>query len=164
MILDQKKSVELLDKKSNRKVLAVASTGGHWEQLMRLVPSFQDGDITFVSTDIGQKERYGIDSFVEIKDYSADEKLKVLYGFVETFFVVLKSKPDVVVSTGAAPGLLCLLWGRFFGARTIWIDSIANSQKLSLSGRLAMKFCHVVLTQWEHLARGNRPRYRGSIL
>jgi hypothetical protein len=37
------------------------------------------------------------------------------------------------------------------GARTVWIDSIANSEKLSLSGRLVRKHVDLCLTQWPHL-------------
>jgi len=37
----------------------------------------------------------------------------------------------VIVSTGAAPGYFAIVLGRLFGARTIWIDSMANIENLS---------------------------------
>jgi UDP-N-acetylglucosamine:LPS N-acetylglucosamine transferase len=76
----------------------------------------------------------------------------------------MRTRPDVVISTGAAPGLFGILFGRLVGARTIWIDSIANAEKLSLSGRIASRIAHIALTQWPHLAATRRPSYRGSIL
>ena len=71
---------------------------------------------------------------------------------------------DVVISTGAAPGLLCLPAARLIGARTLWIDSIANGERLSLSGRIARRLAHECLTQWEHLACEPKPKYRGAVL
>nr|WP_302675558.1 hypothetical protein [Sphingomonas faeni] len=73
--------------------------------------------------------------------------------------------PHLVVSTGAAPGAMALLVGKMFGARTIWIDSIANSEVLSLSGRLVRPIADLRITQWQHLAEKNRSlRYLGQIL
>ena len=50
---------------------------------------------------------------------------------LRTFLVVLRERPDVVVSTGAAPGYFALRFGRLFGARTLWLESIANVEELS---------------------------------
>lgn len=149
----------------SRRVLAVSSTGGHWEQLMLLAPAFAGADVTFACTDAQQAEGRDLPAFLALRDYNRNQPLRMLAGLFETFDIVRRLRPDVIVSTGAAPGLLCLFWGRLFGARTIWIDSIANSEALSMSGRLARKFCHRVLTQWQHLERADgNPTYRGSVL
>jgi UDP-N-acetylglucosamine:LPS N-acetylglucosamine transferase len=148
----------------SKRILAVASTGGHWEQMMMLAPAFEGGIVTFACTDAAQAKRYDFERFEAIKDYNQDEPLKLMRGLFETFLLIAKIRPHVVISTGAAPGLLCLLWGRVFFARTIWVDSIANSEQMSLSGKLAKRFCHTVLTQWEHLAKDEGPTYRGSVI
>lgn len=131
---------------------------------MLLAPAFAGGQVTFACTDPRQAEGRDLPAFIPLADYNQNQPVKMLRGLIETFGVVRRVRPDVVVSTGAAPGLLCLLWGRVCGARTIWIDSIANSEQLSLSGKLARKFCHLTLTQWEHLAADGSPSYRGSVL
>ena len=46
-------------------------------------------------------------------------------------WIVWTNKPDVVVSTGAAP-VIALLLGRMMGARTIWLDGVADVEQLSL--------------------------------
>ena len=66
-------------------------------------------------------------------------------------WLVLKFRPDVVITTGAAPGLVALQIGKLFGARTVWIDSLANAEKISLSGKLAERYADLWLTQWPHL-------------
>lgn len=152
-------------KPATKRVLAVASTGGHWEQMMLISPAFEGAEVTFACTDVGHAERFPDIRLIGIADYNQDQPLKMLRGLIETFGVVRRVRPDLVVTTGAAPGLLCLLWGRVLGAHTIWIDSIANSEVMSLSGRLASRFAHVTMTQWEHLAEADpKLRYAGSVL
>ena len=82
---------------------------------------------------------------------------------LEILRVLARERPDVVVSTGAAPGYLTIRAARLFGARTAWIDSVANVEELSLSGRMASTRADLCLTQWPHLA-GGRVRYRGAVL
>ena len=54
---------------------------------------------------------------------------------------------------------------KFYGARTIWVDSIANSDVLSLSGQLVKTVADLRLTQWPHLADERRKLYYfGKIL
>jgi len=153
---------------STKRILAVASSGGHWQQMLQIAPAFTRGNVTFAAPDPGLFDSARATlfnaEFTTLKDYNQNEPLKVLMGLFETFDLVRRMRPDVVISTGAAPGLLSLLWGRVFGARTIWVDSIANSEKLSLSGRLACRIAHVVLTQWEYLADGQKVKHWGSVI
>jgi hypothetical protein len=46
----------------------------------------------------------------------------------------------------------------------MWIDSIANAQQLSTSGKLAGKFADVWLTQWPSVAKDHGPYYWGAVL
>src|SRR4051794_23789684 len=78
-------------------------------------------------------------------------------------WVPLRKRPDVVVSTGAAPGYLAIRGARLLGARTAWIDRVANVDELSLSGRLASARADLCLTQWPRLA-GGRVRHHGAVL
>ncbi len=80
------------------------------------------------------------------------------------FRIVLRVRPDVVVSTGAAGGYLAIRIARLFGARTIFIDSIANAQNLSVSARLAQGVADQVLSQWPSVAAGQGAEYRGAVL
>lgn len=99
-----------------------------------------------------------------VTDANMWQKLALLRMFAEVFWVVLRVRPDVIVTTGAAPGFAAVVWGRLLGARTVWIDSIANSETLSTSGAKVGRFAHVWLTQWEHLARPGGPSHWGSVL
>ncbi len=76
----------------------------------------------------------------------------------------LEERPDVVVSTGALPGFFGVVLGKRLGAKTIWVDSLANVEELSLSGEKVGPHADLWLTQWEELAYPGGPRYAGTVL
>ncbi|WP_374511648.1 hypothetical protein [Niveibacterium sp.] len=146
-----------------KKVLAVASGGGHWVQLLRLRPAFDGTDLQFISTNPAYQK--DVDQKLHVvTDANIWEKLKLVRMFIEVAWLLLKIRPDVVITTGAAPGFAAILFGRFFGARTVWIDSIANSEELSNSGKKARRWASAWVTQWAHLASEDGPQYWGSVL
>lgn len=145
------------------KLLAVASGGGHWIQLRRLVPAFAQADVIWMST----QPDYAKDvegPFYVVQDANLWNKLALLKLFMQVAWLVLRLRPDVVVTTGAAPGFAAVFFGRLLGAKTVWIDSIANSETLSTSGAKAGRWANVWLTQWEHLAKPEGPHYWGAVL
>lgn len=151
-------------KNSKTKVLAVSSAGGHWEQLMLLRDAFADYEVQFATTQSGLFERAGIKGGHSIVDCNRNDIRASATCIAQCIWLMLKVRPDVVISTGAAPGLICLLLGRAMLAKTIWIDSVANAERLSLSGRICSYFVHVCLTQWRHLAKPKGPYYAGAVL
>jgi UDP-N-acetylglucosamine:LPS N-acetylglucosamine transferase len=147
-----------------KRVLAIASGGGHWQQLMRLRPAFRGQHPIYVTTNPAYSVDVPGDELFVVTDANRNEPVNLVRSALGMLVRVLKTRPDVVISTGAAPGLFGILFGRLIGARTIWIDSIANAEKLSMSGRIASRIAHVTLTQWPHLQEAQAPRYEGSIL
>jgi hypothetical protein len=78
-------------------------------------------------------------------------------------WVLLRVRPDVIVTTGAAPGFFAILFGKLMRSRTVWIDSIANADELSGSGARIGRFADLWLTQWPHLDREGGPHYEGAV-
>lgn len=147
-----------------KRILAISSSGGHWEQLMLLKDAFHGHSVVYVTTKAGLAELYGVSESYVVADCSRNELRLLVRSAVNVFNVVRHVRPEIIVSTGAAPGILAIVVGRIFGAKTIWIDSVANSEELSMSGKIAGFVAHVQFTQWEHLARDGGPRYAGSVL
>lgn len=92
------------------------------------------------------------------------QKVRLLWSLCQIVFILLRARPDVLITTGAAPGFFALRFARLLGVRTIWVDSIANAEELSLSGQMAGPHADLWLTQWEHLARPDGPAYHGAVL
>ncbi|MES1985288.1 MAG: glucuronosyltransferase [Pseudomonadota bacterium] len=145
------------------KILAVASGGGHWEQLMLLRSAMDRHDVLYGTTTVGLAKRDGLDDVVYLPDCSRSSISKALKCLIASWKLVRSVKPDVVITTGALPGLFCLVIARLGGARTVWIDSLANFEKPSMSGKFAGYFSTLWLTQWENLARPNGPHYFGRL-
>lgn len=145
------------------KVIAIASAGGHWIQLLRLKPAFESDELIFISTEHSFAETVKGHRFYTVPDANRWNKMQVLKMAVQVFKILRNEKPDVVISTGAAPGLLGMIAGKTIGAKTIWIDSIANVERLSLSGKLAARVASRTYTQWPQLATG-KIFYHGNVL
>ena len=149
---------------ARRKVLAVASGGGHWEQLMLLRETLEAYDVTFATTDAKIAAQRGLADADILPDCNQNTPIKALLCALVAAKIILKRRPHIVLSTGAAPGYFCLLAGRLVGAKTLWIDSVANGEELSMCGKLSKKTAHACLTQWEHLADGSAVKYKGAVL
>ena len=79
--------------------------------------------------------------------------------------IVRKERPDVVVTTGSMPLAIFSLVARLFGSRIVWIDSISQIDRISLSGRLVMPFSDLFLVQWPSLEeRYPKSVYRGELV
>ncbi|MFO0829789.1 MAG: hypothetical protein U0572_16735 [Phycisphaerales bacterium] len=150
------------------KVFAISSGGGHWVQLLRLRPAWEDCDVLYVTVSEGYRASIGEARFATVNDATRWDRVAVLKLALRVLYLLVRERPDVVVTTGAAPGYFAIRFGRLVGARTCWIDSIANVEELSLSGRKAGAVCDLWLTQWSHLApssTGERgPRYAGAVI
>lgn len=145
------------------KILAIASTGGHWIQLLRLKPAFQDNDVVFASTKPNFASTVKGYAFHSVPDASRWNKFQLILSFFKVWKLISKTKPDVIITTGAAPGLMAVIIGKIRNIKTVWIDSIANAEELSMSGRLATYFSDKVYTQWLHLAN-DRVVFSGNII
>jgi UDP-N-acetylglucosamine:LPS N-acetylglucosamine transferase len=149
---------------ARRKLMAVASGGGHWIQLLRLAPAFIDFEVIFVTVDEGYRSQVAGARFYVISDASRWNKFGLLRMACELGAILLKERPEIVISTGAAPGYVALRIAHALRARTIWLDSMANVSELSLSGAKVGRYADLWLTQWPHLAGPRGPYYAGSVL
>lgn len=147
-----------------KKILAVASSGGHWMQLLRITKSLENTfEIIYVSTlpdrELSVKGRI----FRLISDFSRTDAIKIVLVFIQAIKIIRNEKPDVIMTTGAAPGLVMVFVGWLFRKKTIWIDSLANVEHLSLSGRIASRFVSRTYTQWKGLQDGGKVIFSGNI-
>ena len=148
-----------------KKILAVSSGGGHWVQLRRVQAAFEAFDASYATVhadyeaDVPARARFYV-----LRDATRWDRWALVVLLLQIVRILLRERPDVVISTGAAPGYFALRIGKMLGAKTIWLDSIANVEEVSLSGRRIAKHADLWLTQWPHLATKDGPTYLGSVL
>ncbi len=146
------------------KILAIASGGGHWIQMLRLRPAFVGAKISYACVDKQLAADVSGHDFYQFPDANRQRKWALLKQILKIAWILIRVRPDVIVSTGASCGYVAIRMGTLLGARTLFIDSIANAEKLSLSGHMACSHADLMLTQWPHLASKSGPRYEGSVL
>ena len=145
------------------KVFAVASIGGHWVQLLRIAKALEkEFDVVYMSTHEKCATMVEGRVYYSMNDFSRWDFYKMFPELLHSIYIIYKEKPSIVITTGAAPGLVCLFAAKICGIRTVWIDSIANVEHISFSGRIASKFASRIYTQWPSLA-GNKVIFAGNI-
>ena len=145
------------------KVFAVASIGGHWVQLLRIAKALEkEFDVVYMSTHEKCATMVEGRVYDSMNDFSRWDFYKMFPELLHSIYIICKEKPSIVITTGAAPGLVCLFAAKICGIRTVWIDSIANVEHISFSGRIASKFDSRIYTQWPSLA-GNKVIFAGNI-
>lgn len=136
-----------------RKLCCAASAGGHLDQLLALSDGWASADVVFVtSLDVAGNALRRQGSVHVIGECNREHPLRVLAVLLRCLRIASTERFDAVISTGAAPGLLMSLASKLFGAKVVWVDSIANIEKLSLSGRLIRPWADLMLTQWPEVA------------
>lgn len=153
------------EKTTTGRVLAVASGGGHWLELRRLYPAFENLDVAFVSVHPSYAEEVPGHRFYAVRDVTRWDRLGFVVLFAQLLRILFIEQPRVVITTGSAPGLFALAIAKLIlRARTMWIDSIANCEQISSSGLRARHVADVWLTQWRPLQRPGGPGYWGAVL
>ncbi len=149
------------------KLLAISSPGGHWIQLQRLCAQLHAHyDIVYATprtlfdTTPAQSAR----KVYDITDVSADDKWRLIPCALRVSLILMRERPDAILTTGAAPGTVAIWLGSLLNIYTIWVDSIANVQQISRAGRLAQRRTDLFLTQWEHLSGDHSPLFKGAVL
>jgi UDP-N-acetylglucosamine:LPS N-acetylglucosamine transferase len=150
-----------------RKILAVASGGGHWVQLRRLVPAFEGHEVVYVTINEVYKSDVPGERIYIVNDATRWDRLGSAKLALRILWILLKERPHAVVSTGAAPGCFAIIFGRLLGAKTVWLDSVANIEQMSMSGVMVKRYSQLWLTQWQHLAEadatGDGPEFAGKV-
>ena len=141
-----------------KKVLFIASTGGHLDELMQLKKMFDKYNYYIVTektkSNLNLKNKYKkkISYLVYgTKDHMLTYPFKLLYNCFKSLYIYLKFRPKYIVSTGAhTAGPMCCI-GKIFGSKIIYIETFANSKTKSATGSIVYKFADLFIVQWEDM-------------
>jgi UDP-N-acetylglucosamine:LPS N-acetylglucosamine transferase len=123
-------------------------------------PSFYVTTLDTLTAKLGQKGPVYV-----IGECNRQHPLKIFGVLMRSLKIIMKERPDVVITTGSLPLAIVCLSAKLFGAKIIWIDSIANIERFSMSGRMILPFADLFLTQWPELAeKCNRAEYAGTLI
>lgn len=141
-----------------KKVIFISSTGGHLSELMQLKRIFNNYDYHIITektdTTIKLKNEYGkrIDYLVYgARNYLFSYIFKFSYNIIKSFFLYLKIRPDVIVTTGAHTAVPICYIAKFFKKKIIFVESFARVNSKSMSGKMINKISDVFLVQHKEL-------------
>jgi UDP-N-acetylglucosamine:LPS N-acetylglucosamine transferase len=149
------------------KICFVASSGGHWEELMCLREIADAYDSFFVTEKGGQANDSHINRIYTLPQINRSEKAFVWHFvklFFTAFFILKKEKPKVIITTGALIAYPFCLLTKLFGGKVIYIESFARVDNASLTGRLVYSIADLFLVQWQSMLRVYpKAKYVGGI-
>ena len=143
-----------------KKVLFISSTGGHLNELLQLSPLFEKYD-QHIITEKDKTNSYLEDKYegkVSYLPYGTRSHLikyifVYLYLIIKTIFLYFKIRPKVIVTTGThTAGPMCYL-GKLFGSKIIYIETYANINKKTATGRLIYPIADLFIVQWEEMLK-----------
>ena len=137
-----------------KKICFIASSGGHFEQLMMLKPLMKKYDSLIVT----EKTNYSV-SNSEFNTYylhqvNRREKsfiFRMIGNSLKTLKILISERPDAVISTGALATIPMCLFGKIFGKKIIFIESFAKVNSQTLTGKLVYRFADRFYVQWEDM-------------
>lgn len=136
------------------KACFVASSGGHWEELMCIRSIAQEHDTVYVTEEGGQAKDSALEPMYllpQINRRQKDFPRRFLKLMVSAGKIMFREKPDFVVTTGALIAFPFCLYAKLLGAKVIYIESFARVSDRSLTGKLVYPMADLFLVQWESL-------------
>ncbi len=132
------------------KVLVVCSAGGHMKEALSAMgrsasgfhlATYRTGECRVINS------RY-------VLHYLTNphlSKLKYLKNFVQSFFLLLRVHPKVIITTGAGIAIPTALLGKMLGVKLIVVDTMALVDKLSKTGEFLYRYADLFVVQWPKL-------------
>ena len=143
-----------------KKVLFIASSGGHLSELMQLEKMFKNYD-SYLVTEKSKSTLFLKDKYTNKVHYLIFGTryhpftyfFKLIYNTFKSLFIYIKIKPKYIVTTGAhTAGPMCIL-GKIFGSKIIYIETFANRNRKTATGRLVYPIADLFIVQWEELLK-----------
>jgi UDP-N-acetylglucosamine:LPS N-acetylglucosamine transferase len=149
---------------SARKVMLVASSGGHLAQLFQIAGDWSPDDRRWVSFDKGNALHLLAGEDVTWAFHPTNRNLRNLLRNMRLAWAQVSADPPrAMVTTGAGVALPFALACRARKIPVIYIETMARSEKPSLTARLIYPFSDRFFVQWPTLLNQfSRAEYHGS--
>ena len=144
--------------KSKLKICVACSPGGHMVQARRLASVYEEHE-HFYFTFSGPVAR-------ELEKNARVRTIpNVVKGNPVSLRVAVTERPDVVITTGAGVVVFLCLFCKLFGAKLIFLESMARVSRPTLTARMLYPFADLFLVQWPQLCKFfSKAKYVGRVL
>ena len=150
----------MVNKKNKKRVLFISSTGGHLSELLQLKPMFYNYDYHLITekTKSNMGLRTIFDGRVDYLIYGTRFHLfSYLFKFTancfKSLYLYIKLRPKYIVTTGTHTAVPMCYIGKLLGSKIIFIETFANSETRTLSGRIVYPIADLFIVQWEDMLK-----------
>lgn len=141
-----------------KRVLFISSTGGHLKELLQLKPLFNKYDSYIVTekteSTLNLKKEYGKKMGYLIfgtKDHILTYPFKLFINCFISLYYFIKFRPKYIITTGAhTAGPICCI-GKIFRCKIIYIETMANINTKTITGRLLYPISDLFIVQWKSM-------------
>lgn len=142
-----------------KKVLFISSTGGHLNELLQLNSLFKKYKSYLITentkSNLELKNKY---DNVYYLVYGTKKELfkyifKFLFNIIKSLILYIKIRPDVIVTTGTHTAVPMCYIGKLFGSKVVFIETFANSETRTVSGRIVYPISDLFIVQWESMLK-----------
>ncbi|MFA5125907.1 MAG: PssD/Cps14F family polysaccharide biosynthesis glycosyltransferase [archaeon] len=150
--------------KKGKKICIAASAGGHLAEALQLKSAWKNKQCFYISDNrvnaisLAKKEK------VYFVKPARRNPLNLAICFAQTFSILFKENPSVIISTGAEIGYPVMVIGALTGKKVIYIESLARINSPSLTGKLVYPFVKDFYIQWPQAKKWfPKAKYAGSV-
>lgn len=142
------------------KIMFISSMGGHLSELLKLDKIIKDND-SCVVTETSKSTLFLKETYKRVYYLISGSKnyQKWLYPFrligncFKSLYIYLKERPDYIITTGAhIAGPMCCI-GKIFGSKIIYIETFANIETKTITGRIVYHFADYFIVQWKEMLK-----------
>lgn len=138
----------------NIKICFVGSSGGHLMHLYMLKPFWQNKKRFWITFDKKDARSLLKNEKIYFCYYPSNRSIKAL--FINTWRAIKilpKEKPDLIISSGAAPAIPFFWLGKIMGIRTIYIEVFDRIDKSTIAGRVCYPVADKFIVEWEEMKK-----------
>ncbi len=141
-----------------KRVLFISSAGGHLNELRQLEKLFLKYDSYLITeknkATIKLKDEYKIKYLISgSKSHILIYPFKLFINTIKSFVYYFQIRPKYIITTGAhTAGPMCCI-GKIFKSKIIYIETFANINTKTITGKLIYNFADMFIVQWESMLK-----------
>jgi len=143
-----------------KKVLFISSTGGHLNELLQLKPMFSKYDSYLITEKTKTNKNLNNEDLNNIYYLFYGTKSQIIkylfvfsFNIIKSFYLFLKIRPNVIITTGAHTSVPMCYIGKLFRKKIIYIETFANMNTKTLTGKLIYPIADLFVVQWESMLK-----------
>ncbi len=146
------------------KIALACSHGGHLTEILHILEAFEDHEIFFITYENFRTR--DLDYKKYLIENIGTSPLKMSKAFFKILRILLKEKPNTIVSTGSEIAIPAFIIAKFLRIQTIFIESWCRVKTKSATGKIVYPFSDLFLVQWPELLEvyGKKAKYKGAVI